>query len=78
MMKILCDKCGKTLKEQGALIFSPPKGLSVGGVVGIEGGLTCSIVRKIHICKDCFVKLLKWVYKYKKVGRYGRQRPEGR
>jgi hypothetical protein len=44
-MKIKCDNCFKELLEQGALIFSPPKG---------------NIVRKIHICTECWHKINVW------------------
>lgn len=42
-----CDKCGKELREFGALLFGPPKN---------------NIVEKFHLCKNCyrtFTTLLK-------------------
>jgi len=48
-MKIKCDKCEKFLKEQGALIFSPPSE-------------DRHEVIKLHICKECYeLKLLEWL-----------------
>ena len=41
-MKIYCDGCNEVLKEQGALVFSPPK----------NGD--CA---KFHICKECWPKI---------------------
>ena len=38
MLKILCEGCGKVLKEPGGLLFDPP----VGG--------SCY---KLHLCKKC-------------------------
>ena len=39
-----CDKCGKELKEFGAILFSPPKK---------------NIVKKFHLCKQCYQQLIK-------------------
>jgi len=39
MIRVRCDKCGKKLKEQGALVFSPPE---------------ANEVLKFHICKSCY------------------------
>jgi len=41
----ICNKCGKELKKFGGLIFSPPT--------------KQNIVKKYHICRDCFKKLTK-------------------
>lgn len=41
----ICNKCGKELKKFGELIFSPPN--------------KKDIVKKYHICQDCFKKLEK-------------------
>ncbi len=43
MIRIKCDKCKEELKEQGALLFSPPEQENK--------------VKKIHICKECYNKL---------------------
>jgi len=47
-----CDVCGKKLKEFGGLIFSPPD--------------KKDIVRKYHICQDCFKRLKKSFKKMKR------------
>ena len=47
-MLIKCNKCGKELKEQGALVFSPPANM-FGDVL------------KLHVCKSCWEKLLDWL-----------------
>jgi len=62
-MKIQCDKCKKILKEQGALIFSPPKVLSkVEEDYFNEIGYDCRVVRKVHLCLNCWKLLLKWIF----------------
>lgn len=38
-IKPKCNKCGKELKEFGAILLSPPKG---------------NIVKKFHLCKKCY------------------------
>jgi hypothetical protein len=40
-----CDKCGEELTEFGGTLLSPPD----------ENGL----VRKFHLCKDCYRILVK-------------------
>ncbi|MBS3058642.1 MAG: hypothetical protein J4478_04550 [Candidatus Diapherotrites archaeon] len=42
-IKPICDSCGKELDKFGALLFSPP-----------DSG---NIVRKFHVCVECFEKL---------------------
>ena len=42
-IKPVCDKCGKELDDFGALLFSPPNG---------------NDVKKFHICKECYSKLI--------------------
>ena len=42
MIKPRCDICHKELKESGAILLSPPND---------------DLVRKYHICKDCFKKI---------------------
>ena len=42
-MKILCNCCNEELTEQGGLLFSPPD----------ENG----ILKKYHICVNCFAKI---------------------
>jgi len=44
-MRILCEKCGKELKECGALVFSPPQDREV---------------LKFHICKRCYSGFCLW------------------
>jgi hypothetical protein len=39
-----CDFCKKELTDYGALLFSPPNKESV--------------VKKLHVCKKCYKKLL--------------------
>jgi len=49
MIKVYCRKCGKQLKEPGALIISPPE--------------TKDKVYKLHICLGCYIKdggLMDW------------------
>lgn len=47
MIKVLCDKCGAELTQQGALIFSYPGDYD-----------TCF---KYHVCRDCWHnELLTW------------------
>ncbi len=43
-IKPICDSCGKELEDFGGLLFSPPQGKNV---------------KKYHICKDCYGKLVK-------------------
>jgi C4-type Zn-finger protein len=42
MIKVLCDYCGKELKDLGALLFSPPNK---------------DIVQKFHICRNCYYNI---------------------
>jgi hypothetical protein len=44
-IKPKCDICKKELKDYGSLLFSPPN--------------KKSIVKKYHICKGCFQKLIR-------------------
>jgi hypothetical protein len=39
-----CDKCGKELNDFGAILLSPPAGL---------------MVKKYHICKECYKEMEK-------------------
>ena len=43
-IKPICDKCKKELQEFGAILFSPPDRENK--------------VRKYHICKECFEKIV--------------------
>lgn len=43
MIKPICCRCGKELKEFGAILLSPPKD---------------DMVKKYHICVECFIKIL--------------------
>ena len=49
MIKVKCRRCKKELNEQGALIISPPE--------------TEYRVYKLHICLDCYFKLMDWFEK---------------
>jgi len=55
-MKIKCDKCGKILKKQGALIFMPPIDFPID-----PDGTTVAVTRKIHICVGCSILLRDWI-----------------
>lgn len=44
-IKPVCDRCKKELEEFGAILFSPPD--------------SSSMVRKWHICKHCYEKMIK-------------------
>jgi predicted Zn-dependent protease len=44
-IKPICNKCKKELQTYGGLIFSPP----------VENWM----VKKWHICKECYAKLEK-------------------
>lgn len=44
-IKPICDKCKKELQEFGAILFSPPDKRSK--------------VKKHHICKKCYKKIVK-------------------
>lgn len=41
---LVCDLCREELKDFGALLFSPPN--------------TQSEVKKFHVCKPCYKKLI--------------------
>lgn len=43
-----CNKCGLSLDEPGALVFSPPSKFG-------------SAVTKYHICESCFYDLNDWM-----------------
>lgn len=43
-IKPVCDKCHKELVDFGAILFSPPNSKNQ--------------VTKLHICKDCYAKLI--------------------
>ncbi len=40
-----CDKCKKELKEYGAILLSPPN--------------KDTLVKKFHLCKQCYKKYVK-------------------
>jgi hypothetical protein len=48
MICVACEKCGKQLEYQGALLFGPPKG---------------SECNKWHICEACYRLLMVWMDK---------------
>lgn len=63
-MKIKCSKCNKELKKFGANLYGPPEYLSRGHERDLRlMGYECMMVRKIHLCKDCYLKLLKWIFR---------------
>ena len=41
MLQLKCDRCGRELREPGALVFSPPTS-------------EAWIVEKYHVCADCW------------------------
>ncbi len=45
MIKPICNKCKKELDDFGAILLSPPN----------EDGN----VKKIHICKECYNKIIE-------------------
>ena len=47
-----CEQCGQPLSRPGAILFSPPDS---------EQGL----VRKHHICADCYSKMFESLSHYK-------------
>jgi len=51
-MKVKCFGCWEELKEQGAILFSPPSSTSSDNVNTLE---------KFHICKTCFNPILKFI-----------------
>jgi len=55
-MKIKCDKCGKTLKKQGGLVFAPP----VKFPIDIDGSFVMVSVKK-HVCCDCMQYVMTWI-----------------
>ena len=46
MLKILCGRCQKELREPGALLFSPPMN---------------KVVLTFHLCVECFDVILKTI-----------------
>jgi hypothetical protein len=55
-MKIKCDKCGKFLKVQGALVFAPP----IKFPIDVDGS-TSQVAVKWHICVGCWDELRLWI-----------------
>lgn len=58
MIKVNCEipSCGKELTEKGALIASPP----IDGINRVfEVRDDIDIIRKIHICKECYNKIIE-------------------
>ncbi len=51
LTEIKCDKCKETLKEAGALVFSPPG----------NNEFCKSLVFKYHLCVDCYKKYMMWI-----------------
>lgn len=54
MITVCCDKCGTELSELGGVAFSPPVKLRNGLVYRPQ-------VVKIHLCKKCWYKFMKWL-----------------
>lgn len=52
MLDLKCDRCGRELKEPGALAFSPPKD---------DGWL----VEKYHLCVDCWQAIREQLRNFK-------------
>lgn len=52
MIKPICDKCGKELKEFGALLFSPPFLVVPNAQPTVD---------KYHICNKCWLLILKFI-----------------
>ena len=55
MIKVSCRRCGKQLRELGALIISPPE----------NEYNKSEKVYKMHICLTCYFNLMDW---FEKVG----------
>jgi len=54
-IKPLCDMCKTELKEFGAIFLSPPKETKKG----------VQEVVKMHLCKSCYAKILKFMQNHK-------------
>lgn len=52
-MKIFCLKCKNELSNFGGLLFSPPR--------SIEDELAPMDVEKIHLCSDCYKKVVEFI-----------------
>jgi len=50
MIKVICEKCHKSLGKHGALVFSPP-----------YSGVPSNNVLKFHLCRHCYSKLCDWI-----------------
>lgn len=62
-MRFKCCLCGKTLKEPGALLFSPPHPVEDRRYKYLKPE-SISPVNKLHICKSCYKKLyvfMAWI-----------------
>lgn len=46
MILVVCKKCGHVLEEPGAVVLGPPWN---------------ELVRKLHVCVDCWEKLFAWL-----------------
>ena len=53
MIRPKCDKCKRELTTYGALAFSPPR--------ENQDGSCEREVEKLHICAECWQKLLEWI-----------------
>ena len=47
-MKIICDRCGKELQQQGSLLFTPPNEKSE--------------TTKYHFCIECYVVVMGLIF----------------
>jgi len=67
MLKIKCDKCGKELKRQGALVFSPPSDLMTCSKKSVSDK-NCKVwaidgnnILKFHLCRHCYSLFCDWL-----------------
>jgi hypothetical protein len=58
MLRLRCNKCGTELKEPAALVFGPPH---LKPIVFGDKGVDTYACDKYHICKECWVKLKRWI-----------------
>lgn len=61
-MEITCNICPNELKEKGAILISPPS-KHLNNVLDL--GEDVDVVRKFHICKDCYDKIIEKFFKEK-------------
>ena len=65
-LKVKCARCQRSLNEYGANLYGPPEYLTKAHERELKQmGYECLMTRKIHICKDCWIRMLKWIFKRK-------------